>query len=640
MRQRKLIWQLYPSYLAVIAVTVVAVTAYCSHCLRNMHRSQARAELNHFAAMAVGDVRSILAGAGPRNLDDLCAQFGRLGDGQLRLTVIAPSGRVLADSQEEAARMENHGDREEIREALQKGSGCSIRFSSTLGVQMMYVAMPVGTGPAALDAAPGTAEGGGPVAFVRVAAPVSEIDAVLRDIYVSVLWAALLIAAGAAVLSLVIARRISRPIVAIQEIAERFAAGELRLRVPLPDSTELAGLAGALNRMASQLGERITTITEQRNELDAVLSSMVEGVFAVDNEGRIVSVNPAAAGLLGIDPLQAQARHLEEIVRNVDLQEFVRQTLAGIQPPEKDISLPINGGRSFRLHGAALADARGRRSGAVIVLNDLTRVRQLETVRRDFVANVSHELKTPVTSIQGFAEALVDGGVRDPAQIERYLGIISRHASRLNAIIDDLLTLSCLEEAGQQRALSFNRDRVKPVLEEAIDLAAVKADDRGITIDLACDDELEARINPPLLEQAVVNLIDNAVKYSPEGSHIHVVASGAPAAPERDASASAPRESAGLGPPNAKMGVWGPLSHTSAAFVSVAVIDEGSGIALEHLPRIFERFYVVDKSRSRKLGGTGLGLAIVKHIAQAHGGRVTVQSAPGRGSTFTLHLPV
>jgi two-component system phosphate regulon sensor histidine kinase PhoR len=260
--------------------------------------------------------------------------------------------------------------------------------------------------------------------------------------------------------------------------------------------------------------------------------------------------------------------------------------------------------RSFTLHGAGLTDARGRRTGAVIVLNDMTRVRRLEAIRRDFVANVSHELKTPVTSIQGFVEALVEGGVKEPAQVERYLSIIAKHAARLNSIIDDLLTLSRLEEAGERRALRFEIGPLKPVLKEAIALSGVKAEEKRITIDLACDDDLEARINPPLLEQAVINLVDNAIKYSPEGSRIHVEA------------------------------------RREQTQVSISVIDEGCGIPPEHLPRIFERFYVVDKSRSRKLGGTGLGLAIVKHIAQAHDGRVAVASTPGQGSTFTIHLSI
>ncbi|MCU0916110.1 MAG: ATP-binding protein [Planctomycetes bacterium] len=591
MSQKRLIWHLYPSYLVVTLVAVVAVTAYCSAFFRQVHHGQVRDALDQLAGVAAEQARMVLQAEGPNGLDKLCKQFAQSSKDRTRLTIIAPSGKVLGDSHENPAAMDDHSGRPEMQEALRIGSGSSGRFSPTLGKQMMYVAVAL-------------REQGTPVAVVRAAAPLTEIDQTLHAVYLHMFWAGLAVAAAIAVLSLLVSRRISRPIATIEQVAQRFAAGEMDVRVPTPDSTELATLADSLNRMAMQLGERITTITEQRNKLDAVLSSMAEGVFAVDNRGRIVSVNRAAAELLGMDAAQTQVRPVEEVIRNVDLQEYVRQTLAGVPPAEVDIFLPINGGRSFSLHGAALTDARGRRSGAVIVLNDMTRIRRLETIRRDFVANVSHELKTPVTSIQGFVEALVDGSIKDPVQVERYLGIIARHTSRLNSIIEDLLTLSRLEEAGEQRALTFAVSPVKPVIEEAIDLSGVKAEEKRIRVDLVCDNDVEARINPPLLEQAIINLIDNAVKYSPEGSHIQVE------------------------------------THRSDGEVSIAVTDEGCGIPAEHLPRIFERFYVVDKSRSRKLGGTGLGLAIVKHIAQAHGGRVTVESTPGKGSTFAFHLPL
>ncbi len=597
MVQKKLIWQLYPSFLVVTLVAVIAVTAYCSGFFRQVYHNQVREALDQLAGVTVEQVRMVLHTEGPNGLDGLCKRLASSGKGGMRLTIIAPSGKVLGDSHENPAVMDDHSDRPEIQAALRTGSGSSVRFSPTLGRQMMYVA-------AVLQ------EQNAPIVVVRVASPLTQVDHALRSVYTHILWAGLAVAAVTAVLSLLISRRISRPIAAIEQVAQRFAAGEMDVRVPTPASAELAALADSLNKMAAQLGERITTITEQRNELGAVLSSMAEGVLAVDSKGRIVSLNPAAAALLGIDPAQVQNRHVEEVVRNVDLQEFVRQTLAGVLPGEMDMSLPINGGRSFRLHGACLTDARGRRRGAVIVLNDMTQIRRLENVRRDFVANVSHELKTPVTSIQGFVEALVEGGIQEPAQVQKYLNIVARHASRLNAIIDDLLTLSRLEESGERRgdtqgpaSLRFIPSLVKPVLEEAIHLSSIKANEKRITIDLVCPDDVEARINSPLLEQAVMNLIDNAIKYSPEGSRVRVEASR--------------REEE----------------------VVIAVTDEGCGISVEHLPRIFERFYVVDKSRSRKLGGTGLGLAIVKHIIQAHGGRVTVDSAPGKGSTFTLYLP-
>jgi two-component system phosphate regulon sensor histidine kinase PhoR len=250
-----------------------------------------------------------------------------------------------------------------------------------------------------------------------------------------------------------------------------------------------------------------------------------------------------------------------------------------------------------------LSDAEGKKTGAVIVLTDTTRIKQLEKVRRDFVANVSHELKTPITSIKGFVETLQEGALTDAEQANRFLEIIAKHADRLNAIIDDLLTLSRLEESVEQRALSFEMTPLKPVLTEAIELSKVKAKEKHIQINLDCAENIEARINPALLEQAVTNLINNAIKYSEAKSSIEI---------------------------NAKQ---------TETDIRITVRDQGCGIAEKYHERIFQRFYVVDKSRSRKLGGTGLGLAIVKHIAQVHNAQVTVESQPGTGSTFTIHLP-
>jgi two-component system phosphate regulon sensor histidine kinase PhoR len=316
-----------------------------------------------------------------------------------------------------------------------------------------------------------------------------------------------------------------------------------------------------------------------------------------------MTVNKAAADLLKIDTTEALGRNVEEIVRNVDLHRFIRKTVESEQLEEADILLPTNGSRYFQLHGASLSDSEGHKSGAVIVLNDMTRIRRLENIRRDFVANVSHELRTPVTSIQGFVEALLEGGIQEPKQIERYLKIISKHSNRLNTIIDDLLSLSRLEEDEEKRKISFEQVPLKQVLTGAVELSSIKAAEKNITVDIVCENQIEAKVNVAFLEQAIVNLIDNAIKYSESGAKVQVS-----------------------------------VQHGDKE-VAIAVHDEGCGIDKKHLSRIFERFYVVDKSRSRKLGGTGLGLSIVKHIAQIHGGNVTVNSTPGKGSTFTIHLP-
>jgi len=593
MFRKRLVWQLFPSFLAVTLIALVAATAYFSYTFRSFHLDQTREELRTLAGVAVPQISETLAAGDTQALDASCKRFGQASDGQVRFTVITPIGKVLGDSDENPAVMEDHSDREEIIEALRSGFGQSVRLSPTLAKNMMYVAIPIRR-----DA---DAE---PVAVVRTSIALTAIDETLNHIYISVVWAGAAIALCAAFLSLLISRSISQPIVRMRRIARLFAEGQLNIRVPAAGAAELDELAHALNEMATQLQDRILTITRQRNELEAILGSLAEGVFAVDARGRIVSVNNAAAGLLNIDRQHAQGRTVEEVIRNVGLQQFVRDTLHSDRPAETDVSFPDEGGRFFHVHGARLADPRGRRSGAVIVLSDMTRIHRLENLRRDFVANVSHELKTPVTSIQGFVEALHEGGLGDPEQTQRYLDIIAKHAQRLNAIIDDLLSLSRLEEVGQRRAILFEKTDIKPVLETAAQLSRIKAEQKQATINLACDADIETRINAPLLEQALVNLVDNAVKYSDQGAAVDITVQ----------------------------------RHEKE--ITIAVRDQGCGIAREHLDRIFERFYVADKSRSRKLGGTGLGLAIVKHIAQVHGGHVTVESDPGRGSTFTIHLPL
>ena len=291
------------------------------------------------------------------------------------------------------------------------------------------------------------------------------------------------------------------------------------------------------------------------------------------------------------------------MVRNVVLHEFVRNTLSSQKPVEKDIVLYTGGERFIDGHGTVLRDALGKQMGALIVLNDVTRIRRLENVRREFVANVSHEIKTPITAIKGFVETLRDGAVKNPEDAERFLGIIENHAERLEAIIEDLLSLSRIEREAERGKIALVEGRVQDVVQMAVQVCEMSARAKEIKIKCSCDKDIVSKINAPLLEQAIVNLLDNAIKYSAVGSTIRVEAS------------------------------------QTAEEIKIDVRDQGCGIEEEHLPRLFERFYRVDKARSRQLGGTGLGLAIVKHITQAHGGQVSVESVPGKGSTFSIRLP-
>lgn len=589
MMKKRLLWQLYPSYLLITTLALLVVAFHTSRSLRLFYQNQVAKNLTAKAKLIEEQIRPLLTKQDFAEINNLCVKLGKASS--TRITIILPGGEVAGDSDQMPSRMENHADRAEFIEAIQKGLGKSVRFSRTVKKNMMYVAIPL-------------RENGNVAAVVRTSLPVTDIEEELGRIYKKIIWAVIVAALFTAAVSLLTAKKISRPVEQMRETAKRFADGQLNLRIPAAKTFELSELAESLNEMARQLSDRINTITTQRNELEAVLSSMVEGVIATDDWGHIVSINKAAAVLLGVQPENVRGRNIEEVVRNVELQNFVKQTLDNQQPAETEIHLFTDGESYFRVHGTTLATTgEGGETGAVMVLRDMTRLRRLENIRRDFVANVSHELKTPVTSIKGFVETLLDGAINEPTQARRFLEIIAKHTDRLNSIIEDLLSLSRLEEEGEKRRISFQKERLLPVLKAAAGLAKIKADEKRISITISCDEQQQARVNSALLEQAVLNLIDNAIKYSEPGSQVKV------AAEEQDDT------------------------------VRISVEDSGCGIATEHLERIFERFYVIDKGRSRKLGGTGLGLAIVKHISQAHGGSVTVKSVLGKGSTFTIHLP-
>jgi two-component system phosphate regulon sensor histidine kinase PhoR len=567
----------------------VLISWYAFNWFRSFYHEQAAGDLKARTQLAGQEILSSLNEKNFGDVDLLCKKLGAAG--QTRFTVILPDGKVVGDSDQQPAVMENHADRPEFIEAMKGKTGRSVRFSETLGKDMMYIAVALKVEDEVK-------------AIVRGSLSVAALGETMSDIYRKIATAGAVIAVLAAIVTLVISRKITRPIEEMKEAAEQYAAGRFDRRAPAPSSAELAGLAGCLNEMAGRLKQTIETITTQRNQLEAVLASMAEGVIAVDSEGNVVSINKAAARLLGIDADSAAGRSINEVVRNIDIQRFLRQTFASTDPVEADVVLATEPAISLHLRGTHLAGKKENNKGVVVVLRDMTRMRRLENIKRDFVANVSHELRTPITSIKGFVETLSDGAINEPEQAQKFLKIIAGHTDRLMAIIEDLLSLSRLEEDGRVREITMEQLAVKPILESAIELCGHKVDDKNIKIELDCPNDIEIPMNPTLLEQAVFNLIDNAIKYSPTHSTVQVI------------------------------------TRKSDAEVIIAVKDFGCGIEKPHLERIFERFYVVDKARSRKLGGTGLGLSIVKHITQIHAGSITVESIPGQGSTFTLRLPV
>ncbi len=399
------------------------------------------------------------------------------------------------------------------------------------------------------------------------------------------------------------ARKLAQSLAQIRVNVERIAQISGGRRAQSVSDDSISSLVAALHGAARQLQDRSAELARRSQEHDTIVSSMIEGVLVVDVDQKLISVNPAARRLLGIEGVDVLGRSLLEIIRNSDLQRLVEQTLELGAAIEGDITMRGVEDRFLQVTGTVLHDATQSPIGVLIVLNDISRLRKLEQVRRDFVANVSHELKTPITSIKGYVETLLDDSSRSPEETDRFLNVIARQANRLNAIIEDLLRLSRIEQGVERGEIVLEKAALKGLLAAAIATCESRVAARNISVSLSCPDTLAARISAPLLEQAIVNLVDNAAKYGNEGTAIEV---------------SAVRD-----------------NNT----ISITVRDHGIGIAPEHLSRLFERFYRVDRARSRAEGGTGLGLAITKHIVLAHGGTISVSSRIGEGSSFTITLP-
>ena len=512
------------------------------------------------------------------------ARVARTGS-DTRFTIVAGDGSVLADSDEDAGRMENHSNRPEIRDALAGRTGVDIRHSPTLGTEWIYVAIPLGDGR-----------------VVRAAASLDELNGRLWLWWkqaIGVFCVALAVLLG---LALLVARALSRPLEVAAASADRYAKGDFAYRLPVAGSAEMRKLSAALGAMAGELDSRFKLISRQREEMRAVFENMSEGVLAIDMDGRIMLSNGAAERILRLSGRKT-GDVVESATRNADLLDAIRETVAVEKPLEREIRVPRGAGVEalVQVHTARIRD-NGEDVGVLAVLRDITRLRQLEIMRRDFVANVSHELRTPITAIQSSLETLLDGGVEDREEAKGFLEMALRNTQRMGAIIGNLLFLAGMESGNAGDSGTAMVSEVRPVLDEALSQCRGDAEMRKIGFEVTCEEGLSALMNPQLIVHAVVNLVDNAVKYGPEGGTIGVSA-------RRDGDT-----------------------------VEITVSDEGPGIAPRFQSRVFERFYRVDGT-TRMKKGAGLGLALVKHIALAQGGDIKLESEIGCGSTFRLVLP-
>ncbi|MBF0205077.1 MAG: HAMP domain-containing protein [Desulfamplus sp.] len=530
--------------------------------------------------------------------------------------------------------MENHKHRYEIALALKNKKGVSIRKSGTLGENMIYIALPViyrnATAKQNLSSQENEV-----LWIIRVAISITAIEEQIKSIQNNIVIALLITVTAAAIASLFVARRITRPIEEMRIGANNFANGNLTALLPFPDSEELFQLALTMNLMAQTLDEKIKNLEDRGMELEAIHSSMKEGVIAVDPDENIITANNAAAAMLGhsadmIDMIKGLK--IYEISRHYELQKLIRKALSNPEPIEDDIVLSGADDNIYNVHSTALCNSSGVRLGTLIIFHDITRIRKLETMHKDFSANVSHELKTPLTSIKGFIETLenlireqrvyqydVENGDRDfkNEQAIKFIKIIQKNVDRLIALINDLLALSRVERE-EGSTICLKSHDITQIIQGAIDACSIISASKNITIEYVSKDKIIALIDPILMEQAIVNLLDNAIKYSSPGDKVVITC-------EQEIQ-QATQKSQATGKNNQS--------------IVMSITDSGAGIGKEHLSRIFNRFYRVDKARSRNMGGTGLGLAIVKHIVKYHKGEVFVTSIPGKGSIFKIVLPL
>jgi len=536
------------------------------------------------------EARGLLTrGADPGAADALVRRAARPTGS--RVTLIALDGLVLADSEVASAdlgRLENHRDRPEVRTALEGGVGRHLRTSASIHTPLLYVAMPV-------------RDGDRTVGILRLALPLSAVTSSYDQINRVMLAGGLVALAVAFGIGVFVAGRVTRPVIEMQATARQMSEGQFAVRVPVRSTDELGALGHALNVMAVRLHDQIANLEAERAKVTAILDGMVEGVIAVDGQERVLLMNERARVMFGVGRGRGEGKPFLEVIRNADLHEIFRagRSAGDVARRELRLSAPVE--RMLRVTAVPLR-LGAEPPGLVMVVDDVTELRRLEQVRTEFVANVSHELRTPLTAIQGYLETLLAGALEEPEHARRFLDVTFRHTERLGRLLNDLTDLSNIELG--KVSLRLATTALRPVVDSVLEIVAAKARDGSVALATDVADTLTVHADHDRLAQILINLVDNAVKYTPPGGTVTVL--GSVADDER---------------------------------VEVMVRDTGVGIPHADLPRITERFYRVDKARSRELGGTGLGLAIVKHVAANHGGEVKLWSHPGTGSTFTLRLP-
>ena len=568
--RKSIFFKMFMGYLVIMIAMAVLILTFTYEIVKTHYEQTTADNLKNIAIPLRQVIIPFLTPGKQDPLNALVREYGR--NLELRITVIDHAGRVLADSEMDPATLDNHRDRPEVGQALAGKSGRSIRYSTTLWQDLLYVALPVEAGGKIIGA-------------LRLSTPLTHITDLLKTLRIRELQLTLLVFVISLLLAALISHLLSTPIRELSKAARRVASGDLSVRVPPKSDDEMRDLTESFNEMTQRLEHSFAELSGRNEELESIISSMTEALLVLDEEGKVRLFNAGAQKIMPAEKIIN--RYYWELLRSTRLNTLIEES------SERSISGEVElADKSFLCIITPLASRKAK----VVLLHDITESKQIERVKKDLVVNVSHELRTPLTAIKGFTETLLDEA--DPKSVE-YLGIIKRHTDRLIAMVNDLLTLSELEEKPQLIIEEVNlQELITNVL--AIYDPRIRAKGLDITADIS---PITIKGDPFKLEQLLTNLIDNALKYTEKG----------------------------------QISVDTEVRESNAI---ITVKDTGIGIPREDLGRVFERFYVVDKSRSRSMGGTGLGLSIAKHIATLHNGSIEVASTPYTGSTFTVIIPI
>jgi two-component system phosphate regulon sensor histidine kinase PhoR len=573
--KKSIFLKVFGCYVVIILAISALILTFSFSTIRRHYEGTLAQELENLGRALNVNIHSFLEDGRTRELDAFLKKVAK--EIQARITVIDPQGVVLGDSERDPALMENHRYRPEVQEALQGKIGRSLRFSDTIQEKMLYVGLPVKLNGRILG-------------VLRLSLFMKNVEVLLHGLRTNIGRAVLIVAACSLVLAFLLSLHFTRPILGLTKAARQVAGGNFRARVSIRQRDEFRDLAAAFNLMTERIEQLFEDVSRRKESLSNIVASIQEGLVVLDRDGRVTLANDSLKKLIGED--FPEGKFYWEIIRNPKILKFIGR----LSVERKSLSEEIRIDDRYVL---ATASSLGKDEGLILTLHDFTELKNAENMKKDFIINASHELRTPISAIAGAVETLKD---EDSCANKTVLEILKRHTERLRNIVEDLLKLSELED--REYKFDIQDVDIGRVAENVLQIFSSRIKDKGLSA------ELRAAANPPRLradpfqiEQMLINLVDNAVKYTDRGK--------------------------------IEIGL-----RTENGYYVIEVKDTGPGIPSQHLPRIFERFYVADKSRSRKLGGTGLGLSIIKHIVQLHHGSISVQSAEGQGTIFTVRLPL